>query len=1276
MEPLRIFEKFKLDNLDKSWIDSVWNNEFIIINKIPGDYILFAESEDMEILLKETCNVVKNWIDVNKNDDADRAEVSWQTLCALNVDQRALLALLGYLIKTGQGMDADEDCRQACLHATSLYLTLLAIPGSSAYQIFHENLYYSVIKSLELSQHLMPVIKKSVKNLDLESLYIKYEEPSSLLQTEKITLTKSLNVIMYNMILMLNSWHMREYVRSLEQTVFSLIEVTKLGTDVHDFKSPKKLSEGSLASLVHNAYAALGQLCDVRHGPVELTIKLIAKNILPHMLYNYTSIPLKSLTVVRDTTIHFLKTLLLTHEKNAETGIMILIQHLMVNCPERLEARQKQASVIVKLINICQDNLYSKIIKDLVLFSHNNKIPCRIFAQEIIGKFLLEPTRDYEDRAALIIKYKCILFASVLSRCTDVSSMVRGRAMATLVEYTDTSDNPFVMEIFSHSESSRPLPTLEILNNAFSDDVTADSILPDANTFISMLKSRAEDERALVRRSSMQIFQNAVLNVPELLDDVVPVISNHCRDPAMIVRKFAIQVLTTLLESYPNHPSLYKIWVKSVVPQIFDIEVKVQEKVLETMEGLIIDRIDKSFKKNDTLPWKILNELTFMKMRKHLTRACDAWIHSDIITNSTVIKIQSYINTEHNIPAWIILSAIAENKTLLNMKQYFDNYNDIIKGNSFLEFLSLEVLRCCWSTFDDEFLCKLSTDIYKSLIELTVNPVLISISLDILSGIVKHLNLNFESKMIDLMRQSEKIIEQIIDSDIDHKTNIDNYTKAICTLGHASLFSTSKIRLSVLRILQGMLIDWETMPLTIKDSRELQATAIVALGQQAMREEKIAHEMMPIFGQLLSAGVDVSINSQYNSDVDAAVRVNAAKALADVCTRFTALVEPYLPDMCVSMKGNNATVREAIVVIFIQLLVEDYIKVKGTFFFHILTMLSDPDDTIREMTIFLIKERLLVKNKTLISQQFLESIFHYNDYELDDKYFDRRMGAVEKKALTLPGDSNFAKRFIIYDFMLDHLDPPGKLKLLVRLTTQVLHRGLSDKIDLNDEKGCCVLKDTFYILANDNLQASSCTSKHADDDADDNGVNSTGTGTGTGTSNNAGHVIAEGIKKHGLNHLLPTLMKLKKKLISCGSKLTEDISKAIARIGVEFSKEQLTTLYNECPEIEKEMEFDIRLNFRKYGKKGTDETTQDSNSPPGIIHPLLNNNRIPRVVIEKLTTLSCDDEETENIIVENKNSENIAASKSTSGLVSGSLSLMDEPESSKHIIQLNDLEPS
>lgn len=58
------------------------------------------------------------------------------------------------------------------------------------------------------------------------------------------------------------------------------------------------------------------------------------------------------------------------------------------------------------------------------------------------------------------------------------------------------------------------------------------------------------------------------------------------------------------------------------------------------------------------------------------------------------------------------------------------------------------------------------------------------------------------------------------------------------------------------------------------------------------------------------------------------------------------------------------------------------------------------------------------------------------------------------------------------------------------------------------------------------------------------------------------------------------------------------------------------------------------MNFRKYGKKGGDESSeQEFTSQTGeAVHPLLDNNRIPRIVIEKLTSLSCNDEETENLI--------------------------------------------
>lgn len=1146
MEPLRIFERFNLEQLDANWIKNVWDKDFIVYDTIPSDYLLFAESDDMEYLLKDTSATIKDWIALNKNQDPNEPpEVSWQTLCALNIDSRALLALLGSIIKTGQRLNADEDSRQACLQATSLYLTLLALPGSSAYQIFHENLYATVINSLQLSEHLVPIIKKPIKSMDLESLYINDEEPSSsLLQTEKITLTKGLNIIMYDMILMLNSWCMRDHVRSLELTVHSLIEVTKLGGDNHDFKSQKRNSEANIASLAHNAYAALAALCHTRHGPLDVTIKLISKYFLPHLLLSYTNMPTRCLNIVRETTINFLKTLLNTHGRNADMGVMILIQKMMINCPERLEGRQKQAAVLVKLINITEDALHAKVIKDLVLFSHHTKISCRIFAQEIIGRILLG--FNNEDFAIAEQKQMIkVLFAVVLSRCSDNSSMVRGRAMATLAEYSDNNTNPVVQEIFTCSNEQKGLASLEELKIALVED---NNILPDSKCVIAMLKLRMDDERALVRRSALQIIKNAVLINDKLLNEIIPLVCGHCRDPAMTVRRFAVSILTILLQTFPDHPNFQKEWVKAVIPQIFDIEVKVQEKVLESCEELILDKIIND--SNDLVPWKLIDTLTTMKMRKHLVKACEAWVHAEIISDNCINKIQSRLNSDDNIPAWVLLSAIAENKTLERMESHFTDYKNLLRGTSFLEFLSLEVLRSCWSTFDDLNLKKLSSDFFQCLTAFDVHSESISIALDILQAVLNHHNHETVPKMSELMDKSCKIIERIIEE--DSPADVETYCRAICTLGHASCLCHKKVDLKVLRILQGMLIDWETMPGSIKKSKELQAATVVILGQQAMREQTIAHEMMPIFGKLLCC-----------ADSDSAVRVNAAKALADVCTRFTTLVEPYLPDMCISMKDPNSTVREAIVVIFIQLFVEDFIKVKESFFFHILTMLSDPDETIREMTIFLIKERLLVKNKTLISQQFLDGIFHYNDFEFPKKYVERKMRLNERTALTLPGKINENKRKMIYDFMLEHLDPPGKLKLLVKITSQVFNAFLAGIIKFNDEKALCVLKDSLYIVANDHLQPSGCSKVNEDDNED------------APTQNNAVNVIAEGIKKHGLHTLLPTLLKLKGKMIGNAS-LLDDVTKVFARISSDFNKEQLSVLYDEFPEVKHDLEYNIR----------------------------------------------------------------------------------------------------
>jgi hypothetical protein len=62
---------------------------------------------------------------------------------------------------------------------------------------------------------------------------------------------------------------------------------------------------------------------------------------------------------------------------------------------------------------------------------------------------------------------------------------------------------------------------------------------------------------------------------------MLQVFGNSCRDPAVSVRKEMVQIISDLLQQYPDDKELSKIWAKCVVPLVLDQEVKLQESVLK-----------------------------------------------------------------------------------------------------------------------------------------------------------------------------------------------------------------------------------------------------------------------------------------------------------------------------------------------------------------------------------------------------------------------------------------------------------------------------------------------------------------------------------------------------------------------------------------------------------------------------------------------------------------------------------------------------------------------
>lgn len=1184
MESLRIFDNFKFSDLNEDWIQSVWDKEFMIYNEPSDEYLMFLESEDMRLLLHKSCIVVKAWLEEGKDSTSyenSYSEISWNTLIIMDVKVRALLAILGYIIKSGQCREADEESRQSCLYATNLYFVLLAIPGSNAFNVFHPNLYKRAIETLKMSsEQLQPPTKKRNRTMNLDDLNINDElsnEQIILSSYEKEILIKNLNLIICSLIMMIKSFWLKDNVQSLDITIRGLLEITKIEDDCMVSQYLTKEIGTLEVSLPQNAYTALQQLCDNKHGCVKVTITLIAKYVLPRLLCSHADTQIKVINNIQEHTIKFLKVLLLAYNKDSRGAILTLMQHLMLKCPDRLDARQRQARVLLKIFGICKQNIVLEVFKDLMLLSHHSKIPFRLFAQEIIGQLLLESfSNNCHITDGLTVRMKKVFFAIVLSRCMDCSSMVRGKAMAIIADFSESNneiDKEIFQTIFEGSDTNKKFATLHDMRDALFEDT---DLLPGSNILIAMLTERIEDERAMVRKSTLQIFRNLILMFPSLTNEVVPILSCRCRDPALTVRRFAVQVLSQLVEQFPDDSQLLDEWVQTVVPQIFDIEIKVQEKVLDYLEQLLLRKIQNvsTSSDNDTsnLPWKILNTITNRKMRKHLSKACSLWVKNSIITNSIMKDIQSHIGTHNNMETWVFLVALAENTNLPNMNKCFSNYKEIFAENNFYTSLVLQVLRYSWKSLDHDVLEHLHIYLYECLQQYRINFGLISTCLDIIHNIIHHLNPDknnnmLESSMLSLVKISEIEIAKIFKSDIDAVEAAPNYLKALFTLGHATLLTSCKISSLTLRILQGILLEWEALPQVIKEIDELQASAVVILGQQAIRDREIAKEVVPIFGKLMR------LETGLNSVVDIGIKINAAKALADICVRFTALAEPYLSDMCVSMKDSSPQVREAIMVIFIQLLLEDYIKVKGPFFFHILTMLSDSDHMIRELTIFLIEERLLTKNNSLISQQFLQSVYHYNNYQSQHKVYNHKMRENEKKALTLPGEENEDKRRAIYDFMLDHLDPPGKIKLLVKVTSQILGGTCVDSINIKTEEGECILRDALYIISNDRLRPSSFI-RHSDDDQQDCEES---IGQTVATASNAINIIIEGIKKHGVEVLLPILIKLRIKLSSIKSSLENDVKRILVKTYAEYNKDQLTNIISEHPTLEKEVE-----QFKKY----------------------------------------------------------------------------------------------
>ncbi|ROT83248.1 putative condensin-2 complex subunit D3 [Penaeus vannamei] len=1133
---LDLLLKFSVDKLDSAWIKNVIDADFTEVEDLPPEFEDLHCSTNFSGLFGAVIGSCRQWIDtmpalnddsdrrtstsnLNKSTEEERGEVETHTRFWIdlseNVNLKGLMSLLFFYIFRGQRYDAKEEDRELGIQAASLYFLLLSVPGSNAFRVFHPVMYLKALDILRLTTKLRVGAvspkkgrqggvrgsqRKSHEELMADMEDDDEAEITMLTPSEANKLIRSLNILLNDFLRLSQRFSLKHSPESMDETISILVDVSRSETHNAQGIFVGRHGPATVTALAYNAYVALQSICNPIHGKV----------------------------------------------------------------PDKAEFRQKTAQSVVEILRYLPIQLYTKLMKWFFKFSHNEKAGHRLFLLEVISKMLGEEERQAEgsdnrpvqnstqevqpplrtiregqeeeeeseddnssssfdnvrvdhsvnvppDRNILSHKF---LLSIIFSRCRDSGATVRSKALALLAECT-FSTNPTIMlamkQIFFRSRPT-VFTTPHIENNNINMESPLeledeDLDLPNASLVVSMLHRRALDDKVTVRKSALQVLENLMRIDNEMLTDKnIEVLVEHCRDPALIIRKQMVTSLTTLVLCYPEHSGVMSRWIKGVLPLILDPEMKVQERVVEVLDQLLFKPMlphdhPKGNLPESKLPWHVLSGITKHSFHKFFNKAIMMWSKTEYVRPQIASIARTHIGNKYNEEVWTLLALLSNHITVKNIAFAVDYFEEHCQGESQVGAYTLQQVLKVLSNSIKHVPNDRAEALQKQLLE-PVNNFLVGVELiSSMMDTVTLLSYKLHGDEAEGQKDIEKWVAPLLKMCDDHLKHIlfektdpidkegeELLFRHLFTLGEASMLCPHKVNKRMFLMLQSIIFHQsgvqrtgsaiipssqtqssQPTAITFIPTTRVQALAVVTLGKMCLQHEDQAKRIIPALGKML------------DSSTCSSLKINIVFTLSDMCVRYATLVDPLMPQVTACLRDPDLQVRRTTLTLLINLLQEDYLKLKGSFFYRILQCLTDDQEDIRSTVIFYITERLLKRFPKILCQHFIECIFHYNCYEEHESYNKFTQSTSEKELFSLAEEHHREDRHMIYRFMLDHMPDDQRFTITQRLCQDVLGGIVDGRIKLTPSS-LPMLQDTLTVLSSDEIKLASLKSRPEDAD--------------------------------------------------------------------------------------------------------------------------------------------------------------------------------------------------
>ncbi|KAF4071642.1 hypothetical protein AMELA_G00275640 [Ameiurus melas] len=580
MELMRAIQLLKLNAVSTAWVDAVWECEFT--DAEPLDPAVEEEiKEDVDAFKK----VYQRLLPFSSADADDNAQSVWKVFGENGVSVKSLVAVLACFVLGAKTKSSGVQQRRHSLQAASLYLLLLAVPGSVANKVFHQILFDTCLDVVlrcwpqssgkkrkkgtlkssqgEAKSGKRPKPPKKVsQEMEIEEEEEEEDDDDEVYFSAQDLLGMREDVagLVRTLLKLLEKFSLRDKPQSADSCTRLFTELTSFEPVIGELSFAQKRSDvDRLQSLPELAYHGLWLLCSSSHGEGNECRRRVFRRLLYVILMMRKErtkpcllAPSQAVCNARDQAVLFIGHIVDEHTEATLPLLRILVQHICHQMVEKAEYRASGAQAVGKLVTKMPCEHYATFVKWLYNYSLNTRVAFRMFALDVAMVLLAQEERQADEALepdlAVYLSHRFLVRSVVYGRRSDVSPTVRAHSMHCLAQCLELpchSAPKWIHELFSSSSMTGSQTMMET-GRSERTLKRSEMAQKTALTFRSIELTKHKSLEAAGHRSTDDGMSHDTTAIE--YQETLALFKQRVSDPKTNVRKCALETIMSLLK--------------------------------------------------------------------------------------------------------------------------------------------------------------------------------------------------------------------------------------------------------------------------------------------------------------------------------------------------------------------------------------------------------------------------------------------------------------------------------------------------------------------------------------------------------------------------------------------------------------------------------------------------------------------------------------------------------------------------------------------------------